>query len=349
MIEKKKLAELEKCYCVAPLEYQNKKHILVAAEKTDKCKMFDLDGNFEQDIWDGPGGVMTMEQVPNTNGQFLSTQKFYSPNDSLNAKIVVATPNEKGAFDINVLVNLPFVHRFGILTSGGVHYLIACALKSGHEHKDDWRFDGRIFVAELPEDLTSFNEDNCLKMDVLVEGVHKNHGFCKHEKNGTIGVLVGSESGVYEIFPPAQKGDEWKVEVILKDPVSDMIAIDFDGDGEKELMTYSKFHGDQITIYKRQNGEFKVQYAFEQKFDFLHAIASMTLEGKQVAVVGHRGAEKNLFIIYFDSGEYKIGMIDESCGSANALTYVHNNNNYIVAANREINEINLYCVNSIPR
>ncbi len=349
MTEKRNLAELEKCYCVSTLQYKNKKHLLVAAEKTDKCKMFDLDGNFEQDIWDGPGGVMTMEQVPNTDGQFLSTQKFYSPNDSLDAKIIVATPNENGTFDINVLLNLPFVHRFGILTRGGVNYLIACALKSGHEHKDDWRFDGKIFVAVLPENLTDFNEENCLKMEVLVDGVHKNHGFSKLEKNGTVGVLVGSESGIFEIFPPASANDKWEVEKILDDPVSDMIAIDFDDDGEKELMTYSKFHGDQITIYKKEGANYKVMHSFDKKYDFLHAIATMKLSEKNVAVVGHRGNEMDLFLIYYEDGAFKTAMVDKACGTANALTYVHNNKNYILGANRETNQIDLYSLTEIPR
>ncbi len=342
MIEKKKIAELDKCYCVAKLHYNNKDHILVAAEKVDKCLMFDLDGNIEQTVWDGPGGVMTMEQVPNTNGQFLSTQKFYSPNDSLDAKIIVATPNDKGIFEINVLTNLPFVHRFGIFTRGGVNYLLACALKSGHEHKDDWRFDGKVFVAELPSDLTSFNENNCLKMEVLLEGLHKNHGFSKVENEGVISALVGTESGVYEITPPAKSGDAWTTTKILEDGVSDMIAIDFDGDGEKELMTYSLFHGDQVSIYKKKNGSYEKVYDFTEKFEFLHALGTIKYEGKNVGIVGHRSGERNLFMVSYNNGTYSHEVIDRDCGPANVLAYNHNNKEHIVSANRETNEIALY-------
>ena len=40
-----KTHELEKCYSICPLTYKGAEHILVAAEKVNKCLMFDLDGN----------------------------------------------------------------------------------------------------------------------------------------------------------------------------------------------------------------------------------------------------------------------------------------------------------------
>ena len=77
-MKKDVIAGLEKCYSIAPLEYQGKQHILVAAEKKDRCILFDAQGNEVATVWDGPGGVMTMVQVPGTDGQFLATHKFYS-------------------------------------------------------------------------------------------------------------------------------------------------------------------------------------------------------------------------------------------------------------------------------
>ncbi len=55
-MEKKKIAELEKCYSIAPLIYQGKPHILVAAEKTDRCILFDAEGNEVATVWEEPGG-----------------------------------------------------------------------------------------------------------------------------------------------------------------------------------------------------------------------------------------------------------------------------------------------------
>ena len=42
-MKKEIMAELEKCYSIAPLMYQGKQHFLVAAEKKDRCIVFDAE------------------------------------------------------------------------------------------------------------------------------------------------------------------------------------------------------------------------------------------------------------------------------------------------------------------
>ena len=96
-IEKKIIGHLNKCYSIAPLHYQEHDFFLVAAEKQDPCYLYDLEGNQISKIWDGSGGVMSMVQIPETNGEFLATFQFYSPNDSKEAKIVRVIPKKTEA------------------------------------------------------------------------------------------------------------------------------------------------------------------------------------------------------------------------------------------------------------
>lgn len=336
------LAELEKCYSIAPLNYKGKEHILVAAEKKNRCILFTADGKEEATVWEGPGGVMTMVQVPGTDGQFLATHKFYSPNDSKEAKIIIATPDNKGNWEIQTLTDLPFVHRFDILQSGGKKYLIACTLKSGHTYKDDWSSPGKVYTAELPDDLSGFNEENQLQLEVLKEGMLKNHGYYRIIENSSMSSLICSDNGVFRFYPPEKVDGAWKEECLLNTPASDAAMIDLDGDGELELVVLSPFHGDEISIYKKSGGSYNKVYEYPEKAEFLHAIWSGTLAGKPVVITGHRKGARRLFALLWTGKEYSFKTIDDDCGPANAYGYVCNGKDILVTTNREINQIAMY-------
>ena len=340
-MKKKVLANLEKCYSIAPLHYNDKDHILVAAEKTDRCILFDINGNEEETVWEGPGGVMTMVQVPNTNGQFLATHKFYSPNDSKEAKIVIATP-ENGKWNIRTLCDLPFVHRFDIIQSDGKNYLIACCLKSGHEYKDDWTSKGKVYGAVLPDDLSQYNDDNQLELTVIKDEMLKNHGYYRVVRDGKMSSLVCCDSGVYMFYPPTKENDNWEVKHLVDTPASDATLIDLDGDGKDELLVLSPFHGDTVDIYSEEDGEYVLCYECPKKLEFLHAIWSGKLQGENVVIIGHRKGDRDLLKFSYKDGAYDVEVIDHDCGPANAYGFSNNGKDYIISTNREINEIAMY-------
>ena len=341
--EKQVLANLNKCYAVSELSYDGKRHLICAAEKEDPAYVFDLDGTKVDTLWEGPGGVMTLAQYPlsvDDDPILMATYKFYSPNNSAEAKIVYYT-REAGKWIMHVLCDLPFVHRFGLVQRNGSWYIVACTLKSAHAFKDDWTCPGRIWVGKLPEDIRSFNEDHQLELAPLVSGLYKNHGFVKCEGEDGDFVLVGTENGVYKVTPPAEETGEWSAEQLLSTPASDMLYQDYDSDGRKELLVLSPFHGDTLTIYKETENGFEAVYTHPKKMPFLHAIWGANLEGKEYAFIGNRQEDRELLAIHYDGG-YQVDVLDQGACPANCMYFRDHDTHKLLAANRETDEIAVY-------
>ena len=343
--DKKVIDHLAKCYALTEFDYDGERHLVVAAEKGDPCYVYNLEGKRTDTLWEGPGGVMTICQypfAPDNDPILLATRKFFSPNDSSSASISYYTREKDGKWACHILCDIPFVHRFGLLERNGEHYLIACTLKSAHAFKDDWTCPGRIWVSELPKDIRSYNEDNQLVLTPLVSGLYKNHGFCKCTENGYSFALVGTDNGVYKVVPPMKKGGEWTYECLLDHPASDMLYQDYDGDGEKELLVISPFHGENLSIYKQEKGAFRCVYECEKKMPFLHAIWGSEINGKQYAFLGNRREDNELFVLYHNGKEYTVDVLDRGAGPTNVMYYKDGEKDMLFAANRETDEVALY-------
>lgn len=337
-LNKTAVHELEKCYAIAPLHYQNKEHILVAAEKVNKCLLFDLDGNLEDTIWDEPGGTMSMVQVPGSDGWFLATHQFYSPNDGAKAHIVLVRPSEAG-WTVTNISDLPFCHRFSILKGKDQNYLIACTIKGAHEYKEDWRTPGAIYVAELPADIENYNENHQIVWTKLLDGLFHNHGYATDTENGSEYALVGTDNGVFKAVPPEKKGETWTLAQLTREEASDMVAVDFDQDGQKELITIAPFHGDHIKIYHK-NGTGVYENVWECPFTTEMAHAIWPVDDRTV-LIGHRKGERRTMAFYYKDG-YQVEVLEEHTGAANLFSFVKDGKIRVVATNREINEIAFY-------
>ena len=333
---------LEKCYCVAPLTWQGRQRLLVAAEKVNKCLLFDLDGNLLDTVWDGPGGTMSMVQVPGGDGCFLATHRFYSPNDSAEASIVHVQPCAEGGWRVNTVARLPFVHRFDILQKAGRQYLIACTIKSGHAYKNDWTKPGRVYVAELPQSLDQMDEEHPLELTVLCEHLTKNHGYCHCMGANGDYAIVGSEKGVMRIEPPACPDEEWDCALLIDQPTSDMALVDLDGDGMQEMITISPFHGDAVTIYHKNGTGYEPVYRCPQPMPFGHAIWAGKIGEVPVALIGHREGRRDLAAFLYRNGGYQIEISEEDAGSANIMYYKTQTEHRLLSANREHDEIAFY-------
>lgn len=339
-VKKSVITNLTKCYSLAELDHQGGKAYLVASEKQYPCLLLSREGKVLDKVWDDPGGVMTMEPLP--DGSFLATHRFYSPNDSKGASLVWATPGTNG-WQVRTLCSLPFVHRFGLLHREGVTYLVACTLKSDHQFKEDWTCPGRIWVGQLPDDLTAVGPEPPLALTPLVSGLFRNHGFFKSCREDGETCLVGTENGILKLTPP-MPGGQWQVETLLTEPASDMLLADFDGDGQLEMLVFAPFHGEKLTIYKQRGAEWKPVFQASEPLLFLHALAVGTLGGREVAVVGHRNGNRDLCLIECREGEYHMNVLDHDVGPANVLCRGEGENLWILSANREIDEVAMYLV-----
>ena len=177
---------------------------------------------------------------------------------------------------------------------------------------------------------------------MIKDDMLKNHGYYRVERDGITSSLVCCENGVFRFYPPTAKKSSWTVEQLIDVPASDAVLVDFDKDGEDELLVFSPFHGDTVLIYKEKNSGYEQVYECPEKMEFLHAIWSGELEGQPVAVVGHRKGQRNLVKFFWKDGKYQKEYIDKDCGSANAYGFHKDGKDYVVATNREINEIAMY-------
>lgn len=343
-LNKLNAAKLDKCYSIAPLFYNGSRHILTAAEKKGTCLLFDEYGNLEETLEYGEGGTMTMVQIPGSNGWFLATHKFYSPNDSKKAELILVRPFGKNDWRKQTVASLPFVHRFDIVSRSGVDYLIACTLKTGHDFQDDWTKPGQVLVCELPEEIGHYNEENPLIFKPILTGLFKNHGYCRMKENGERFSVIGTDNGIFQIKPPLEKGGDWEITKLLDAPASDMAFADFDSDGQQEMIVISPFHGDDVKIYKLENGIYEPVYVHEEKLEFSHSIFAGMVYGKTFAIIGHRKGTRDLIEFYYEpsSKTYQTRILDHNIGSANVFHYQRGDKDCLVSANRETDEAAFY-------
>ena len=337
-ISKKVIAELPVCYCVAPLFYKGEPHFLVASEQDHPCLLFDRNGDQVAQIWEKPGGTMSMVQIPGSDGAFLAIRGFYSPDRGKEAAIYLVW-EEDGIWKNKVVAELPCLHRIDILTRDGASWVIACCLKSGYEYDGDWRFPGKTWVCRLPDHLSE--EDEKLPPFIpLLDNMLENHGYSRDTQDGVMSGIVSCQSGTYRFTPP-QEGGEWTVEKICEDPASDAVLIDLDGCGQKELVTIRPFHGDTVAVYKLQDGQYRKVWEYEKRVPLAHAITAGMICGQPTAVIGHRNADRDLFFITYEDG-YKVTIADHDIGPTNAMIFRNGKENVLIAANREINEVAYY-------
>ncbi len=340
-IAKRFLTEMNRCYSASSIVVDGETRIMLATEGEGPCKAWaGPDYTTAHTVWEGPGGTMSIVPIPGTNGEFLAVQKFFRMFQWEEAKIVHVRPLSNGAYEVTDVLQLPYIHRFDLLTVGGRHYFIGCTLATTKESKEDWSNPGKIWVGE-------YMDVEPLQIKVLTDGLSKNHGFSRLTRGGSMSVLVTCEQGAYEVFPPETPGVDWTIKQFMDWPISDISAVDIDGDGELEFATIEPFHGSYFRVYKKIDGVFKKIFEHPEVSEFYHVVEGTTLAGKPVFVGGCRRGKQQLFYVHATNGqplELQAEVIEEGVGPSNVYVLHEEKRDIIVVANREKAEAALYLV-----
>lgn len=337
-IEKRKLDDIKRCYCASNIVMNDENHIMFASEDPNVgCVMFSgKDFEKKETIWTQAGGCMSIIPIPNREGEFLAVQEFYLKVSPSLSKIVWGKYTNDG-FVIKDVLHMPYIHRFDIYHKNGVNYFIGATIATTKEYKDDWSVPGRIYVGELPEDL---NEG--IKVEVLGDGFYRNHGYW-HDQDENCGYF-GSDQGVVKVSPPMKRGGQWRMEFIMDGKIGEIACMDIDGDGVKEIMTIEEFHGSEIKIYKKINGEYTAVYQYDNEIEFAHTLVGGTLRGVPTFLAGVRRKDAELFYVQYVNGEYVTKVIERGVGPANLTLVNEKDRDIIVAANHTKNEAAIYIV-----
>ena len=341
-IRKQVLTSLNGCYAVNSLVLNGQPHIVLASEaEGGSCRAWKAPDYTESHaIWDGPGGTMSIVPIPGSDGEFLAVQKFFRMYDWEGAKIVHVRPTGANTYDVKDVLPLPYVHRFDLLPVNGRNYFIACTLARKKQTAADWANPGCIGVGE-------YTADGLVGLRVLKDGLTKNHGYSRQEIGGITRSLVTCEEGAFEVTPPQTPDGDWTVRQFMDWPISDISAIDIDGDGELEFATIEPFHGEYFRVYKKVGGKFEKIFEHAETTEFYHVVVGATLAGEPVFIGGCRRGKQQLFYVRAKQKaplELESVLIEEGVGPSNAYVLHEKDRDILVSANREKAEAALYFV-----
>lgn len=338
------LDEIYRCYCTSSVTIDGELHLLLASEEVDgPCYAYSgPDFSRKEVVWEHAGGTMSIVEIPGTNGEFLAVQNFFPGFKSATAKIVWGRYDRNQGWIIRDLIQLPYVHRFDILSAGGTNYFMGATLCTSKKEREDWSDPGKVYVGELPKDL-----NQPLVLQPILEGLCRNHGYSRGVYQGKMAGYVTCDQGIFVVAPPDETTQTWTVHQLADWRVSDVAVFDLDGDGAAELVTIEPFHGDQFKIYHAGNGGYQAVYHYPGEIEFAHAVWAGLLRGRPVVIGGIRRKNCELFMVEYqpaNPSQYETTLIETGGGPSNVAIVNQKERDLIICANHTRNEAALYIV-----
>jgi hypothetical protein len=340
-IEKLVLDTVERCYAASSLTIDGKLYAVLASESIDgPCYAYTGERFTEKEvIWEKAGGTMSLIQIPGSNGEFIAVQHFFPGFQSAGAKLVWGRRN-RGSWEVEDLVPLPYLHRFDLFPVEDEIYVLAATLCGSKKDREDWSDPGKVYVGRLPR-----RPGDGIVFTPISEPHIKNHGYCRGFWEGESAGFVTSEEGIFVITPPKQKDGVWKTRQILRRPVGDVAVCDIDGDGVDELITIEPFHGDSFLVNKKQGEAYETVYRYPGEIQFAHAVVGGTIRGRPAVVGGIRRKNCELFILQHSKEKgYELTIVEEGVGPSNVAVTGGKDRDLIISANHTRNEAAVYII-----
>jgi len=234
------------------------------------------------------------------------------------------------------VLDLPFAHRIGFGEHAGRRVLLAACLAADKKDAADWSQPGAVYAAELGDDPTR------LRLEPVLTGIHKNHGFLLARFEGRSSLLIGGQEGLLAVDLET-RGPRWPVRKVLPRETSEMALLDVDGDGRAELLTIEPFHGNTLRAYRRTPSGWTPFW--EGELQFGHGLLAGAFLGMRSVLVSNRAGTKELVLFQFDPAAperpHRI-VLELGAGAANMAVISHAGKDHVLSANQAAGQIVLY-------
>lgn len=320
---------LDHCYAVMRLKAQGRDFLVVASEEDAPCYAYDLDDNFKKQlVWEDVGGTMTLVQIPGTL-DFLATQRFYPGFNAKTCRIVKETWTGAG-WRQTVLGDFPYVHRFDLLPKddGQGYWYVGCSIANSKQGEDDWSDPGKIWVGEYDPKTEKITKE---ALDLALQ---KNHGYKRMDGHS----LITGVQGLFKLTWPT-KAESWQLEQLLDHEISEIVSADLNGDGKEEYLMVEGFHGPDLRL---TTSDFKTVTKKAGQTPFGHALWGGKLGQNEYFIFGWRQGERDLVLITAEDLSFQV--IQQDVGPSNILVYAKDDKQYLLSANREVNEVAVYLI-----
>lgn len=280
----------------------------------------------------GPGGCMGVVVDPGRPSDVYAIMGCFVGYRFQGGAIYRIRPRS----DPERVADLPFGHRIGFVERAGRRLLVAATLAADKKDAGDWSKPGAVYAAEPgggPEGL---------RLEPVLTGIHKNHGFLVAELDGRRSLLIGGSEGLLAA-DLGEAGPRWSWRQVLPGETSEMALLDLDGDGRPELVTIEPFHGNALRGYRRTASGWTAFW--EAELEFGHGLVAGTFQGRRSLLVSSRAGAKDLLLFQFDPGDPgspRRIVVDGGAGAANALLVAHQGRDHILSANQAAGQIVLY-------